>query len=398
MSRSSWFGAWLRCAFAVAVITGVVTIASLREATLPLKPSSAAGMGADRWESAVEAAPALDDEGPMPDFELVSGARSIKAASDKERFMPPGTVWFNSSPLSSASLRGKVVLVDFWTYSCINSLRNLPYIEAWAAKYKSAGLVVIGVHTPEFSFEREPHNVASALLAYGVTSPVATDSSYAIWRAFDNEYWPADYFIDGRGRIRHHHYGEGDYAESERVIQELLKENGAGGMDSNPVDIEGRGVEAPASDDQQSPETYVGYRQAEHFASPEALARDPRTTYSVPTRLALNQWAFGGAWDVGAESAMLQAAPGRIAFRFHSRDLHMVLAPAMDARPVRYTVTLDGAAPGSDCGIDCGPSGSGEVREPRLYQLIRQKGRIKDRTFEIQFLDPGVQAYVFTFG
>ena len=363
-----------------------------------MKDSYTAGINAYRPAGAAEARPALGDEGPMPDFAVSSGALPTAAVGNKERYMPPGTVWFNSGPLSRASLRGKVVLVDFWTYSCINSLRNLPYVKAWAAKYKNAGLVVIGVHTPEFSFEQEPANVASALRAYGVAYPVATDSGYAIWRAFDNEYWPADYFIDGNGRIRHHHFGEGEYAESERVIVELLKQNGAGGLSASTTEVVGRGVEAPGSDDQQSPETYVGYRRAEHFASPETLSQTASKTYSVPKSLALNQWALDGAWDVGAERAMLQAAPGRIVFRFHSRDLHVVLGPAMNSRPVRFKVTLDGVAPGSDCGVDCAPDGTGEVREPRLYQLIRQKGQIKDRTFEIQFLDPGVQAYVFTFG
>jgi thiol-disulfide isomerase/thioredoxin len=348
--------------------------------------------------SIADASTTLGDEGSMPEFGTTLAAPRVVAAGGRESFMPQSPVWLNSGPLRSASLRGKVVLIDFWTYSCINSLRNVPYLQAWASKYKEAGLVVIGVHTPEFSFEQEPANVAPALREYGITYPVVTDSSYAIWRAFGNEYWPADYFVDGKGRIRHHHYGEGDYAESERVIQELLRQNGARGVSAGTVDVAARGVEAPAGDDQQSPETYVGFRRAENFASPEALARDPRETYSVPASLALNHWGLGGAWDVGAESAMLQAAPGKIAFRFHSRDLHLVLGPAMKARPIRYRVTLDGAPPGADCGVDCGPDGTGIVREPRLYQLIRQKGEIKDRTFEIEFLDPGVQAFVFTFG
>ena len=369
------------------IVAAVVATAAPREVNVPNKLVSVA-----------DAAPVLGDEGAMPDFGKTVAAPQPAVAGGKESFMPQSPVWLNSGPLTSASLRGKVVLVDFWTYSCINSLRNVPYVQAWATKYKTAGLVVIGVHTPEFSFEQEPANVAASLREYGITYPVVTDSSYAIWRAFGNEYWPADYFVDGKGRIRHHHYGEGDYAESERVIQELLKQNGARDVSASVVDVAARGVEAPPGDDQQSPETYVGYRRAENFASPQALGRAPRELYSAPTNLGLNQWGLAGAWDVGAESAMLQAAPGKVEFRFHARDLHMVIGPAKNGKPVRFRVTLDGAAPGDDCGLDCGPDGTGTVREPRLYQLIRQKGKIKDRTLEIEFLDPGVQAFVFTFG
>jgi thiol-disulfide isomerase/thioredoxin len=329
--------------------------------------------------SAAEPQPALADEGRLPDL---GGA----------------VTWLNSAPLSSKSLRGKVVLVNFWTYSCINSLRELPYMKAWAAKYKDAGLVVIGVHTPEFSFEKEPVNVENALRNLNVTYPVAVDSNYAIWQAFHNDYWPANYFIDGHGRIRYHHFGEGEYLESERVIQELLMENGATGLDESAVRISADGVEAPPGGDVQSPETYVGYRQAERFASPERLEQDFRKTYSPPARPSLNQWGLTGAWNVGAESGVLVASPGKILFRFHSRDLHMVLGPMQNGKPVRFEVTLDGAAPGKDCGVDSAPDGAGEIREPRLYQLIRQEGQVVDRTFEIEFLDPGVQAFSFTFG
>ena len=330
--------------------------------------------------SAAESQPALaEHEGPLPDL---GGA----------------VAWLNSAPLSSKSLRGKVVLVDFWTYSCINSLRQLPYMKSWAAKYKDAGLVVIGVHAPEFAFEKERANVENAVRDLKVTYPVAIDSNHRIWQAFNNEYWPADYFIDGKGRIRYHHFGEGEYGESERVIQELLKENGATGLDGSTVRISADGVEAAPSGDVQSPETYVGYRRAERFASPERLAQDSRKTYSPPARPSLNQWGLSGSWNVGAESAVLQAASGKIVFRFHSRDLHMVLGPTKNGKPVRFKVKLDGAAPGDDCGVDSAPDGTGEVREPRLYQLIRQKGQVEDRTFEIEFLDPGVQAFSFTFG
>jgi thiol-disulfide isomerase/thioredoxin len=310
-----------------------------------------------------------------------------------------GTIgWLNSAPLNRKELRGKVVLVDFWTYTCINSLRPLPYVKGWAAKYKEAGLVVIGVHTPEFSFEKERVNVENALRDLKVTYPVAIDSNYKIWQAFNNEYWPAEYIVDAKGRIRYHHFGEGEYDESERVIQELLKENGATSLDQSAVSISAAGVEAAPSGDIQSPETYVGYGRAERFASPERLARDSRKSYSPPARPALNQWGLRGSWDVSAENAVLQAAPGEIVFRFHSRDLHLVMGPTKNGEPVRFKVKLDGTAPSDNCGSDSAPDGTGEVREPRLYQLIRQKGHIEDRTFEIEFLDPGAQACVFTFG
>ena len=325
-------------------------------------------------------APALADEGPLPDL---SGAVG----------------WLNSAPLDSKSLRGKVVLVDFWTYSCINSLRPLPYVKSWAAKYKDAGLVVIGVHTPEFSFEKERANIENALRDLKVTYPVAIDSNYRVWQAFRNEYWPAQYVIDGKGRIRYHHVGEGGYNEVERVIQRLLKDNGATGLNGSTVSISAEGVEAPPGiGTEGSSETYIGYRQAEHFASPEQLTQDSPKTYKPPAKLDLDQWGLSGSWSVGAESAVLRAAPGRIVFRFHSRDLHLVLGPTKDGRPVRFRVKLDGIAPGDNCGSDSAPDGTGEVREPRLYQLIRQKNQIRDRTFEIEFLDPGVQAFAFMFG
>ena len=330
--------------------------------------------------SGAESQSALGDEGPMPDLGGAIG-------------------WLNSAPLSRESLRGKVVLVDFWTYTCINSLRPLPYVRGWAAKYKDAGLVVIGAHTPEFSFEHEPVNVENAVHDLKITYPVAIDSNYAIWQVFKNNYWPAQYFVDAKGRIRFHHYGEGEYIQCERVIQQLLKENGATGFDTGVVSVPGVGIEAPPDiDDEQSPETYVGYGEARNFASPERVARDSTKIYSRPAHLALNEWGFRGSWKVGEESAELQAAPGSVVYRFHSRDLHFVLAPAKDGKPVRFKVTLDGAAPGENCGADCGPDGSGEVREPRLYQLIRQKEKIMDRTFEIEFLDRGARAVDFTFG
>jgi thiol-disulfide isomerase/thioredoxin len=329
----------------------------------------------------VTMASGTQDEGRMPELD---GAVS----------------WLNSTQLNSKSLRGKVVLVDFWTYTCINSLRPLPYVKSWAARYKDAGLVVVGVHTPEFSFEKIPANVENALRDLKVAYPVAIDSNYAIWRAFNNQYWPAQYLVDGKGRVRYHHFGEGAYVEIEHVIQKLLKENGATGLDDSTVSVSGDGVEAaPDLGDERSPETYLGYRQAEGFALPERLARDSRKTYTPPARPSLNHWGLSGSWNVGAESAVLQAAPGKIVFRFHSRDLNLVLAPTKDGKPVRFRVTLDGSAPGGNCGSDSAPDGTGVVREPRLYQLIRQREQtIEDRTFEIEFLDPGAQALDFTFG
>jgi thiol-disulfide isomerase/thioredoxin len=328
-----------------------------------------------------------------------TSAQEPSNAPFKERLKDGGIAWLNSGPLSSASLRGKVVLVDFWTYSCINSLRNLPYMQAWAEKYKDAGLVVVGVHTPEFRFEHERANVERAVHDLNVTYPVVLDSNYTIWGAFDNNAWPADYIVDGNGRIRYTHLGEGDYVKSERVIQKLLKENGAAGVSDATVSIHPEGIEAPPNFAiEQSPETYVGYHRAEEFASPERVTHDAAKTYSTPTPLSLNEWALGGSWSVGAEYGTLASAPGKIAFRFHSRDLHLVMGSGETGRSLRYTVKVDGAAPGNDHGVDTAGDGSGEVREPRCYQLIRQKGQVKDRTFEIDFLDPGVRAYVFTFG
>lgn len=307
--------------------------------------------------------------------------------------------WINSPGLTTESLRGKVVLVDFWTYTCINSLRNLPYIKAWAEKYKAAGLVVVGVHSPEFSFEHERPNVEQAVRDLEVTYPVVLDSDYRIWRAFNNEFWPGDYVLDGKQRIVYQHFGEGDYAASERAIQRILKEHGASAVPPGTVVVAAEGIEARADfGDEGSSETYLGYRRAEGFGSPGPLARDARRTYTAPVNPPLNHWGLDGSWTVGPERAALDALPGGIVYRFRSRDLHLVLAPAKNGDPIRFRIRLDGAAPGGDHGWDTIADGSGEVHEPRLYQLIRQKGRIGDRTFAIEFLDPGVQAVVFTFG
>jgi cytochrome c biogenesis protein CcdA/thiol-disulfide isomerase/thioredoxin len=318
-----------------------------------------------------------------------------------EGSLPPlsGAVeWLNSPPLTAESLKGKVVLVDFWTYSCINCLRSIPYVRAWAEKYKDQGLVVIGVHAPEFPFEKNIDNVKQAVAKLKIDYPVAIDNDYAIWRAFHNEYWPADYFIDGEGRIRHHYFGEGDYAESEKVIQQLLAEAGRRDLPGALVSVNATGAEA-ASDEANvgSPETYIGYTRAENFVSPGGVVNDAPHVYSLAD-LKLNDWGLAGDWKVGGEYASLDKKDGAISYRFHARDLHLVLGPGPDGKPVRFRVTIDGAAPGESHGADVNADGEGVVTDNRLYQLVRQSGPIMDRTFTIQFLDPDVQAYAFTFG
>jgi len=292
-------------------------------------------------------------------------------------------------------LKGKVVLVDFWTYSCINCLRAIPYVRAWAAKYKSRGLVIIGVHAPEFAFERNVDNVKKAISTLKIAYPVAIDNEYAIWRAFENEYWPAHYFIDAEGRVRHHHFGEGEYEESERVIRQLLTEAGKSNVPTDLVAVNASCAEA-ASDkkDVDSPETYLGYNRIEHFVSPGGVVQDSNHPYTAGLP-ALNEWALAGNWTIGGERATLSESGGSIVYRFHVRDLHLVLGPIPDGGPVHFRVTIDGAAPGTAHGTDVDSDGQGVVTEQRLYQLIRQNGAVADHTFEIHFLDPGVQAYEF---
>jgi thiol-disulfide isomerase/thioredoxin len=322
----------------------------------------------------------LENEGPFPSL---AGAVS----------------WLNTPPLTTDGLRGRVVVIGFWTYSCINCLRAIPYVEAWAEKYKTSGLVVIGVHTPEFAFEKDLANVRKAVSDLKVTYPVAVDSNYAIWRAFKNEYWPAHYFIDARGTIRHHHFGEGQYEESERVIRELLREKNASVPAAELVTVTAAGVQAaPSQRDVKSPETHVGFQRLDNYVSPEPIRKNRAATYSAPVRPHVNQWGLVGSWNVRGEDATLVSAPGQIVFRFHARDLHLVLGPGSSRTPVRFRVRVDGAPPLEDRGVDVDAQGSGAVSEYRLYQLIRQKGPIEDRTFDIEFLDPGVQAFAFTFG
>ena len=298
------------------------------------------------------------------------------------------TTWLNSPPLSAEGLRGKVVLVDFWTYTCINWLRTLPYRRAWAEKYQRRGLIIIGVHTPEYGFEHDIENVRRAVKEMPVDYPVAVDNDYAVWNGFDNQYWPALYFIDAKGVTRHHQFGEGDYDEAEAMIQKLLMEAGAGDIGRDMVTPDARGIEVAADwDNLRSPENYLGSERTEGFVSNRDAAK-----------LGLNEWTVAGTWTIGRHAVTLNEARGRILSRFHARDLHMVLGPVAKGTAVRYRVRIDGQAPGSAHGIDVDEQGQGAVTRQRLYQLIRQSRPIADRRFEIEFLDPGVEAFAFTFG
>jgi len=309
------------------------------------------------------------------------------------------TTWLNSSPLTPDALRGKVVLVDFWTYTCINWQRTQPYVRAWAARYKDQGLVVIGVHTPEFAFEKNVDNIRPALQRFRIDYPVAVDSDYAIWQAFGNHYWPAVYVIDANGRIRHHQFGEGEYERTETVIQQLLREAGYPGTGDASVQLDARGSEAPADwGNLRSQESYLGHDQAAGFASPEGAVVGRTRTYTSPSMLRLNQWALSGEWTVSRGAVALDKPNGRVVYRFHARDVHLVMGPASRGASIRYRVLVDGQPPAAAHGADVDDQGYGTVADQRLYQLIRQSSPISDRTFEIEFLDPGVEAYVFTFG
>jgi thiol-disulfide isomerase/thioredoxin len=307
--------------------------------------------------------------------------------------------WLNSPPLTASALRGKVVLIDFWTYTCINWLRTLPYVRAWAEKYKDQGLVVIGVHAPEFAFEKNINNVRWAVKEMRVDYPVAVDNEHVIWRAFKNQYWPALYFVDAQGRVRHHHFGEGAYEQSEMIIQELLREAGAGGVSRVPVSVHARGIEtSPDWGNLKSPENYVGYERTQSFASPGGAVVDQPRMYQRPAMLRLNEWALSGDWTMKKETAALNKPNGGIAYRFHARDLHLVMGPAAPGTSVKFRVLIDGRPPGAAHGIDVDEQGNGAVTEQRLYQLIRQPKPIADRQFEIEFFSPGVEAFAFTFG
>jgi thiol-disulfide isomerase/thioredoxin len=336
---------------------------------------------------------------------LDSTMQALAAASiwlPVEGTMPPldgATGWLNSSPLFSKQLRGKVVVVDFWTYTCINWLRTLPYVRAWAEKYRDTGLVTIGVHSPEFPFEHTVDNVRRAVKDMRVDYPVAIDNEFAVWRAFGNQYWPALYIVDAKGHLRYHHFGEGDYEQSERAIQQLLTDAGASGIGSELVSVDPRGAEVAADwSNLKSSENYVGHERTEGFASPGGATLAKPHVYAVPTRLTLNHWALSGEWTVQKQAVVSNQANGRIAYRFHARDLHLVMGPAAPATSVRFRVLIDGQPPGAAHGVDVDDHGAGTVMDQRLYQLIRQPGPIADRQFEIEFLDPGVEALCFTFG
>jgi cytochrome c biogenesis protein CcdA/thiol-disulfide isomerase/thioredoxin len=387
MKRGIGAGEWIRKLLGVLVLAGVAAIALGLDTGLLTRLSTARTTGLEtallekvglgrKTENTAVAGSNLASEGVMPEL---NGA----------------VLWLNSPPLTRAQLKGKVVLVDFWTYSCINCLRALPYTEAWAKKYAASGLVVIGVHAPEFAFEKVPDNVRRAVKELGVTYPVALDNNLAIWNAFNNQYWPAHYFIDAQGRIRHHHFGEGEYDDSERVIQQLLKEAGASNVPGGIINPSATGVQAQAATDAQtSPETYVGYGRGENFAGGPAKT-DKAADYATPFPLAANQWGLTGNWTIGEEMSKANGAETKITYRFHARDLHLVLGPG--DKPVRFTVTLDGQAPGASHGGDTDDKGNGTVTTQRLYQLIRasQPG---DHTFTITFHDAGAQAFAFTFG
>jgi cytochrome c biogenesis protein CcdA/thiol-disulfide isomerase/thioredoxin len=405
LKRRLGAGEWVRRGLGVAVLVGVVAIA------LGLDSGLLTRVSLEHTDSVEQKL--IAQIRPHTD----GGARSAKPAvattvADKsapgslpvEGELPAlngATSWLNSAPLTREGLRGKVVLIDFWTYSCINCLRSLPYVNGWYQKYKDHGLVVIGVHSPEFAFEKDVGNVQRAVHDLGVTYPVALDSNYEIWRAFDNQYWPAHYFIDAQGRIRGHHFGEGDYPESERILRELLTEAGSKDLPAAAIAVAAaKGVQAPSDDaNMLSPETYVGYARAEHFSSPSGVVPDQSKEYTAPGELEVNQWALTGMWTVDEEKGVLNSARGSIVFGFQARDLHLVLGPGRSGKPVRFRVRMDGADPGPSHGTDTDANGNGVVTDQRLYQLIRQPpGQIHRHTFTIEFLDAGVQAYAFTFG
>ena len=403
LKRSFGAGDWVRRGFGVAVLAAVVAIGMGWDTGFLARLS--AGNTNRIEQSLIDAVRPASAQSEDPGMAM-TGTMMMSAKDSKglpvEGELPgfDGAVaWLNSAALTAEGLRGKVVLVDFWTYSCINCLRTLPYLRAWYDRYKDRGFVIVGVHSPEFAFEKDEDNVRRAVREFGIRYPVALDNDYAIWQAFNNQYWPAHYFIDAQGRIRGHHFGEGKYEESEELIRTLLAEAGQQSLPGMAEEKEGQGVEAAAGDtDVRSPETYVGYGRAENFISAGGFAHEQAKSYSAPNALELNQWALDGNWTVEGERAMANEASGRIVFRFHARDLHLVLGPGADGKPVRFRVSIDGEAPTDDRGTDIDARGEGVVREQRLYQLIRQSGDVKDRTFTIEFLDAGVQAYAFTFG
>jgi cytochrome c biogenesis protein CcdA/thiol-disulfide isomerase/thioredoxin len=385
---------WIRRALGAAVLAGVAMIALGLDRGLLTRLSLASTSGleqslVDRLE------PKKEETGMM----MMSATAPAKAGIPQTLpDLSGANQWLNSQPLSSGALKGHIVLIDFWTYSCINCLRTLPYIRGWDDRYKNSGLIVVSIHTPEFAFEKDPDNVRRAIRDLSITYPVALDNDYSIWKAFGNKYWPSDYLIDAAGKVRYHHFGEGKYAETEKHIQELLKEQNGALTFTDTVKVTGTGAQAPPDTDVQSPETYIGYDRAENFMSPGGLQKDIPLTYAIPQHLELNQWALSGNWTDGAQVATLNSASGKVVYRFHARDVHLVLGVTPAARALRFRVRLDGREPGANHGVDIDAQGNGAIREHRLYQLIRQQGGIDDRAVEIEFLDSGVQAFAFTFG
>jgi cytochrome c biogenesis protein CcdA/thiol-disulfide isomerase/thioredoxin len=400
MKSSIGAGEWIRRGLGAAVLAAVIAISlgldtgfltnlSLGSTTAleqnlldKLRPNQKTAMAGSSMMQARPSGQAPTDL-PLEDLEpSLSGAQE----------------WLNSPPLTIAALKGKVVLVDFWTYSCINCLRSIPYVRAWADKYRDHGLVVIGVHAPEFAFERNVANVKNAIATLKIGYPVAIDNDFKIWRSFENQYWPAHYFIDANGKVRHHHFGEGEYEESERVIQKLLADAGNANVPVGEVAVKASGAEAAsARTDVDSPETYLGSDRIDRFISPGGVVQDKSHGYSAGEPR-LNDWSLTGRWTVGGERSQLDEADGSIVYRFHARDLHLVLGPSVEGSNIRFRITIDGKPPGDAHGMDTDAGGNGAVTNQRLYQLIRAPGAVVDRTFEIRFLDPGVQAYAFTFG
>jgi cytochrome c biogenesis protein CcdA/peroxiredoxin len=418
LQGANWYSALLLLGFAAGAATslGMALLAGGRVSGLMMR-----GLGAEEWlRRGLGVAVVIGvlvialgwDTRFLATFSYLNTAKTeqqlidklaLPAADKEQRTAPPltgATQWLNSIPLDLAALRGKVVLVDFWTYSCINCLRTLPYLKAWDEKYRAQGLVIIGVHAPEFAFEKDRRNVEQAIREYGIHYPVAMDNDYAIWNAYQNEYWPAHYLIDAQGQIREQHFGEGHYKETEEAIIALLKEANGGrlAVADGLVAVQGQGATAAASTDKnRSPETYLGYARLARLASPEALQRDAPGEYSAPAQLELNEWALQGTWRVSAQSAVLQAAGGAISFRFVGRDLHLV-SGSKDGKPVHCKVTLDGKAPGAAHGADIDAAGNGLLSEQRLYQLIRLPNEPGEHIFRIEFPDGGVEAFAFTFG
>jgi cytochrome c biogenesis protein CcdA/thiol-disulfide isomerase/thioredoxin len=399
MKRSLGAEVWFRRILGVAVLAGVAVVAlgldrgvltkiSLA-GTAPLEQRLLDATGDNNLSAKPNAPPAM----------MMSAGDDASGIPETLPDLSGATAWINSQPLTAASLHGKVVVIDFWTYSCINCLRSLPYVQAWQDKYKESGLVVIGVHTPEFPFEKDEAKVRQAVRELGITYPVAMDNDYRLWRGFHNRFWPAHYFIDATGKVCDHHFGEGGYEESEVEIRRLLAERNHQPPPEKPLKIEAQGAQAPSdATSVASPETYIGYTRAANFASPGGFDEDDARLYRAPTRLDLNDWALVGRWQVESQSATALSPAAAITYRFQARDLHLVLGPGNTAAPIRFRVTLDGKPPGADHGEDCDANGFGTVTASRLYQLIRQKSGTRERLFRIEFPAPGVQAFAFTFG